>query len=404
MLRALVLRETFNATTLQSPAKGVLRVNPAPVQVLIFLLSLWVAIYVFSRAFHLERRGMEVNPLYLMVKTKRLNNFLLRSAEKHPRFWRRYSNLGVVVAPIETGIAFYFLFGNLYRFLFIPQTATPVVPFLPGVTISLTWFPYVLIAIGLAITVHELAHGIIASREKVPVASAGIIIAPITGGGFVEPNEEEFKKAKLLPRLRIIAVGSLTNVLVGLITLVIGIAIFSPLSGVLIAEVVPGGPAQAAGIRDWDVIYTMQGITVTNPSDLRAVLRQAPVGSVVTVQTQRGLFQVTTTANPQNASLAFLGVQNTQRYMPLRIGEFSSQFTYHLALTLEWVTNIMVNIGIFNMLPLFPLDGEAFVYNILKSKLKRTLKPVRIAISAVSLSLMAGNIAMTFIRYGLTPI
>jgi Zn-dependent protease len=64
----------------------------------------------------------------------------------------------------------------------------------------------------------------------------------------------------------------------------------------------------------------------------------------------------------------------------------------------------MVNIGIFNMLPLFPLDGEAFVYNILKDKLKHGLKPTRITISVLSLCLMGGNIALTFIRYGLTPI
>ena len=377
---------------------------PPQLQVLIFLLSLWLAIYVLSRAFNLERRGIEVNPLYLMIKTKRLNNFLTRTSEKHPTLWRSYGNLGIAAALVETGLALYFLVGNLYRFVFVPQTASPVVPFLPGVTISLTWFPYLLIAIGLAITVHELAHGIISSREKVPVSSAGLVFAPITAGGFVEPSEEDFEKAHLLSRLRIVAAGSLTNVLVGIIVLLIGFAIFAPMFGVLVTEVVPGGPAEAAGMRDWDVIYAVQGFPTTSPADLRAILAKIPVGTIVTVQTQRGLLQAATKANPQNVTLAFLGVQNTLRYTPLRIGEFSSQFTYHLSLTLEWVANIMVNIGVFNMLPLFPLDGEAFVYNILKDKLKHGLKPTRIAISVISLCLMGGNIALTFIRYGLTPI
>lgn len=377
---------------------------PPQLQVLIFLLSLWLAIYVLSRAVNLERRGIDVSPLYLMIKTKRLNNFLIRTSEKHPTIWRAYGNTGVALALVETGLAIYFLAGNLYRFAFVPQTATPVVPFLPGVTISLTWFPYLLIAIGLAITVHELAHGIISSREKVPVTSAGIVLAPITAGGFVEPSEEEFKKAPLLSRLRIVAAGSLTNVLVGIVVLLIGLAIFAPMSGVLVTEVVPGGPAEAAGMRDWDVIYAIQGFPTTNPADLRTILAGIPVGTTITVQTQRGPIQVVTTANPQNATLAFLGVQNTLRYTPLRIGEFSSQFTYHLSLTLEWIANIMVNIGIFNMLPLFPLDGEAFVYNILKDKLKHGLKPTRITISVLCLCLMGGNIALTFIRYGFTPI
>ncbi len=345
-----------------------------------------------------------MNPLYLMIRTKRLNNFLKQASKKHPSLWRAYGNLGVAVAPLEMALAAYFLAANLHRFVFVPQTASPVVPFLPGVTISLTWFPYLLIAIGLAITVHELAHGVIASREDVPVNSAGVIFAPITAGGFVEPSEEDFGKAPLLSRLRILAVGSLTNVLVGIVFLLVALAAFSPLTGVLVMEVVAGGPAEAAGMRDWDVIYAVEGFPTPSPTELRAVLRQTAVGAVVTVQTQRGIFRVVTTANPQNASLAFLGVQNTLRYAPLRIGEVSTQFTHHLALTLEWVVNIMVNIGIFNMLPLFPLDGEAFIYNVLKERLKHGLKPMRIAISVLSLCLMGGNVALTFLRYGLTPI
>ncbi|MEM3040820.1 MAG: site-2 protease family protein, partial [Nitrososphaerota archaeon] len=198
--------------------------------------------------------------------------------------------------------------------------------------------------------------------------------------------------------------GSLTNVLVGLTILLLAFAIFSPTTGVLVLEVVPGGPAESAGIRNWDVIYAIQGIPTASPSELRAILRQIPVGMVVSVETQRGIFHVATIPNPQNSSLPFLGVQNTLRYSPLRIGEFSTQFTHHLALTLEWVVNVMVNIGIFNMLPLYPLDGEAFIYNILKGKLRRGLKQTRIAISILSLCLLGCNVALTFMRYGLTPI
>ncbi|MEM3040938.1 MAG: hypothetical protein QXG97_02775, partial [Nitrososphaerota archaeon] len=176
-----ISRKTFNRCRTFTRQKEA-SVIPTQLQVLIFLLSLWSVVYVLSRAANLERRGIEVNPLYLMVRTKRLNNFLKQVSRKYPYIWRMYGNLGVGAAVVEMALASYFLIGNLHRFLYVPQTANPVVPFVPGVTISLTWFPYILIAIGLAITVHELAHGIIASLENIPVKSAGIVFAPVTGG------------------------------------------------------------------------------------------------------------------------------------------------------------------------------------------------------------------------------
>jgi len=64
----------------------------------------------------------------------------------------------------------------------------------------------------------------------------------------------------------------------------------------------------------------------------------------------------------------------------------------------------MINLAIFNMLPLFPFDGEAYIYSILKAKLKRGLKSCRIAVNVLALFLLVSNIALTLIRYGLTPI
>jgi len=374
--------------------------------VLLLLLVLWVAIYLLSRLFHLERRGVEVKPLYLIIRTKRFNDMMVRTATRYPSLWKVYGNLGIAASFVEIALAGYTLGINLYNFAFAPKSATPVVPILPGITISVMWIPYILIAIGIAITIHEAAHGITASAEKIAVKSSGIVVAPITFGAFVEPDEEEFEKARPISKLRVLASGSFTNALAGLLAILLIFALFAPQSGVLVTYVQPNGPAGQAGLRDWDVIYTINGNLTSDYFRMNAILSTLKPGDTVVLETSGGMLQFVTASNPENSSIAYLGIRSlvNYRYYPLRLGEFSTEFTYHLRLTFEWVQLIMVNLAIFNMLPMYPLDGDGFVYSILRGKLKRGVNGVRTVVNVFSMSLLGLNIALSFIRYGMTPI
>jgi len=381
-------------------------VSSSPQNVLLLLLTLWVAIYVLSRLLHLERRGVEVKPLYLTVKTKRFKDFMIRTATRHPSLWKAYGNLGIAASFVEIALAAYMLGINLYNFAYAPKSATPIVPVLPGVTISLAWFPYLLIAIGIAVTIHEAAHAVTASAEKIEVKSSGIVVAPITFGAFVEPDEEQFEKACLLSRLRVLASGSFTNALAGLLTFLLLTALLAPQTGVLVTRVRSDGPAAIAGMRDWDVIYAINASLTPDYPSMRAILASLRPGNTVILDTSRGMLQVVTVPSPENSSVAYLGITSlvNYRYHPLRIGEFSTRFTYYLGLVLDWVYLIMVNLAIFNMLPLYPLDGDGFVYSILRSKLKKGAGEVRKIFNIFSLGLLGLNMALTFIRYGVAPI
>jgi membrane-associated protease RseP (regulator of RpoE activity) len=380
-------------------------VDTSPIEVLIFLLAVWFAIYVFTGFLNIRRYGIEVNPLYITVKTTRFNKLLTNIAERYPHFWRNYGNISIALCFIEMFLAVYLLIVNLYHFSYTPQAAVPIVPMLPGVTISLSWFPYLLIAIGFAITIHEAAHAIVASVDRVKVRSSGIVLAPVTFGGFVEPDEEDFNKLPLVSKLRTLGAGSTTNLVAGIIAFILISVLFAPESGVLVTKVVIGGPAEEAGIKEWDVIYEINGYLTRDYAEMQSVLRRINPGSIIVVKTSRACLNVVARQNPTNSSIAFIGIQSLTnfRYNPLRFGEFSTQFTYHLSTTLRWIYLIMVNLAIFNMLPLYPLDGEAFIYNILKEKLKMGLKLIRTVLNAFSLSLIGLNIALTFMKYGLTP-
>ncbi len=375
-----------------------------PLNILLFLMIGWVLLYLISQYLPIEKYNIEVAPLYLTYKTQRLNNFLQNTASKHPQFWRVASNIGVVTAVGEIILAIYILGNNLFNFLFVPQQAQAIFPLLPGITISLRWFPYLLIAIGFAITVHEISHGVVASLEKIAVKSAGIILAPITFGGFVEPDEEVFLKSRLLSKLRLLASGSLANLVFGLIVTLIATSIFIPNSGILIMNVNEEGAAYSAGIRPWDVLVMINNTQINNLADLTQIMQSVQPGDFLIVDTTTETHLLTTMSSPTNSSRGIMGISNLVDYFALRIEGTSPEFTYHFNLTLYWISLLMINLAVFNMLPLFPLDGEAYLSSIIQEKTQKYHKPIRYLINGASLSLLASNIALTLMTYGLTPI
>ena len=71
----------------------------------------------------------------------------------------------------------------------------------------------------------------------------------------------------------------------------------------------------------------------------------------------------------------------------------------HLAL--EWTFLLVFNVVVFNMMPLTPFDGDKFLYYIAEKVTKGRGREVRIFFNAMSVGLMALNMILSFVRYGL---
>lgn len=162
-----------------------------------------------------------MHPLYAIYKSTRLNAFLERLGHLSPKLWRVLGNIGIVFSVGEVLFMTHLLLLNLYRFFYIPERASPVMPLIPGVTIRLESLPWFLAAAGLVILLHELAHGVQCVVEGVPIKSSAILLAVVTFGGAVEPDEKAMESARRMSRMRIFAAGSFTNLTTGLILLVI---------------------------------------------------------------------------------------------------------------------------------------------------------------------------------------
>jgi len=128
---------------------------------------------------------------------------------------------------------------------------------------------YFIIAFIVAVVVHEFSHGILSIVSKIKVKSLGLLIMILPIGAFCEPDEEELSKAEPIKRMRVFAAGPLSNLTVAMIIIIMLTFVFMPavshIEGVDVFYSFEESPAEEIGLSTGDVIT---GINDTNVSDL----------------------------------------------------------------------------------------------------------------------------------------
>ena len=189
-------------------------VNPWFVLSLIFWLIVLALVYLLRKK---EGAAYLFFPLLAMFKTKKLNKFIKKISRKAPKFWRVFWTIGIFISFGFTIFAFYFFFTNFINLIVDPQIEQAVVPLIPGVTIDLPLYSYLILPLLFVITTHEFAHGIAASSDGLDIKSTGVLGAGlffiIGFGAFVEIDEREVNSSKVNKntRLRIATAGTYVN-------------------------------------------------------------------------------------------------------------------------------------------------------------------------------------------------
>ncbi|MBT4321424.1 hypothetical protein HN807_02720 [Candidatus Bathyarchaeota archaeon] len=194
---------------------------------LAFILVAWTIFYFIAKQMKLDEKGWEIAPYYALYKSTRLNEIIKRLGNWRPGFWKVLGNIGVASSVGQAFFITYILGKNIWSFIFVPEQASPVQPLIPGVTISVNSMPWFLLAAGIIILSHELGHGIMCVVENVKVKSSAVMFAVITFGGAVEPDEEDINNASVMSKMRIFAIGSIINLVTGILTIPIFIFAFA---------------------------------------------------------------------------------------------------------------------------------------------------------------------------------
>lgn len=86
----------------------------------------------------------------------------------------------------------------------------PIMPF---------WFT--LFALIVAVVLHEMAHGLQARANGIPVIHTGLLYGVVPLGAFVEPDDEVTKRSSRKARLHLAAAGIATNFIIGAVSFLI---------------------------------------------------------------------------------------------------------------------------------------------------------------------------------------
>ncbi|MBY8984460.1 MAG: site-2 protease family protein [Candidatus Lokiarchaeota archaeon] len=186
----------------------------------LFISSLLFWLIVLGLAYLLRKKKGAAYlffPLLAMFKTKKLNKFIKKISKKSPKFWKIFWTIGIFISFALAIYAFYFFFTNFINLIVAPRPEQAIVPLIPGVTVDLPFFFYMILPLLFIVTTHEFAHGIAASADGIDVKSTGVIGAGIffifLYGAFVEIDEREVNSTKFKrnTRLRIAAAGTFVN-------------------------------------------------------------------------------------------------------------------------------------------------------------------------------------------------
>ncbi len=373
----------------------------------LLILLAWLILYVLDATVQLEKYGIEVGPFMLMARTKRFNNFLDRIGRWHPRAWQ-YLWSGFVGVCFIFSILGFVLFGlNLWEFIrsFTGDQGAvpgPIIPLVPGITMSFSFFAMLLVPLIISIVFHELAHGVAARADDIPVQSSGLFVLLFLFGAFVEPDEEYMKvQAPRTARVRMYAAGSGANLTLALVGFLMLTFLVMPPQGVLIVGTATGGPADGV-LTPWTVITQMNDTIIYSEADLSTFLDNASPGDLVHFTINGQVVDLTLGSHPLNASWAYIGIY-LRTYTPLifPLNSLGPAWGIEFIRSISWFFIIALSLAIMNLLPIPPLDGDRLFKELIDVTIsleRRSGRALLWALRVSALMLLILNIAFTFLR------
>ncbi len=371
---------------------------------------------------------------------------------------KAWAKINTYIMPIITVLAIFLIVGSL-AVLFansdaragvrgVGPQANLLIPGLnPYLPITYGW-----LALVVTIIIHEAGHGIVARIYNIRVDSTGIVLfLGIPIGAFVNIERDELAKATLKEKSAVLTAGPLNNMIlagVSLLALYLVISTLTPLPpapgepqfGIMVVSVNPGSLAQSVGLPQGAIIQEVAGHQVKQLEDLGNILRAnlgktipitwieksggAPITKQVTlpsaVEPGRGVlgigvstlspdpgmtltrYKSAFTSNPLAILLPPTIQEGLVPYSDLMTPKYESSIGpiwSPLANTLFWLWFVNFNVGIFNALPIGPLDGGQLYNSIIEKKVKSQIlaKNAAMMLTIIMVAIVAASILLPYV-------
>lgn len=198
---------------------------------------------------------------------------------------KAYGTFGALMVAVVSVLMTLSLLLIFPQFVSEPPPATGIhdprnILAIPGLNQAIPFTLAVWIGLLGTILIHELGHGILARVEEMRVKSMGVLLAVLPIGAFVEPEEEDVEKASGISRIRMFGAGIANNLVAAaacfiLLYLLLGFA--HPTSTPLIWGYYTDSPAEDAGLPPLGIVREIGGARVESIGEaFEALDRYAP--------------------------------------------------------------------------------------------------------------------------------
>jgi len=270
-------------------------------------------------------------------------------------------------------------------------------------------FLYWIISVLFIMVVHEFGHGIIARAHKVKVRSTGFAFLgafiPLVPGAFVEIDEKHLAKQSKYTQLSIFAAGPFVNIVFGLLFWAALLLMQPAAQGLFVADgmsvlqVAAGSPAAITGLASGDLITSIDGFTIRSVEDFETAFDGKRPGDTVSLTLKDG----TKEAILAGTAEGYLGVQvEESRHLKESVianhGRLLPALFVWLTELVSWLFVLNLGVGLFNLVPLGPIDGGRMLHTALQRIIHHEhARTVWHATSVIMLVIIASTLISAFI-------
>ena len=373
-----------------------------------------------------KRKYLDIHKIFfpflyvITLKTKLGIKLMDKIANKFPKSINFISQAGIYIGFAGMLLIVFELIKNFIKIFTQPGTLPGVGVVLPIPIKGAFYVPffYWIISIFILATIHEFAHGVVARLHNVKVKSSGIgflsIILPVIPLAFVEPDEKKLIKKSSKKQLAVFAAGPLANILFAFIVLGFSLLITNPVAanvidydGVLITGLVKeyntSFPAEIAGVTENELITQIDGTKITHITNFTSLLENKTPGDKLTLITNISAYDITLSESPEDKSKSYLGVyvkQSTKikESFKEKYGNVLPSIILWFVGLLFWLYVLNLGIGLFNLVPIGPIDGGRMSHTILTKYFKKVGIKIWKIIPLIFIILILSNIIYSFIR------
>jgi len=326
----------------------------------------------------LEKYNISLYGPALLLRTKKGRNYLKKIAYPK-RFWKAFGSFGIVFCFIMMILMVLVLAIQAWAVSgFTPEQkeALPGIEFglvLPGINpiLPLEYIAYILLALVVAIIVHEFSHGILTFASNLKVKSLGILYLIIPLGAFCEPDDEQLRKTKTSNRMRVYAAGPTSNFTVVLISILLFSFVFMPAvqhtaDGIGIISIGEDTPAEELGLRPGMIITHINDTKIDTYYDFFIVMNNTRANQTINISyVGQGNYikSVTLSDKYYEYEKRNPGANNKSYVGKGYLGIGPNPFIDFLPILKNPFSNFPNNFLLFYIIPLLGLDGYNPIYS-----------------------------------------